>query len=72
MNITELRKAHNERIINLVVSDIVVAGLGKLMDTVSSGKVDKTNPLTESWAKCLEDISESKWDDIRAVIKRSL
>ena len=69
MGITELKQKHNERIINLVVTDIVIAGLKALKeDDVRSAD----NPLVESWKKCFDDIDGSSWDDIRAVIKRSL
>lgn len=69
MGITELKQKHNERIIDLVVTDIVIAGLKALKeDDVKS----KDNPLVESWKACFDDINGSSWDDIRAVIKRSL
>lgn len=72
MNITELKALHGERVVNLVVSDIVMSGLGKLMDSVKSGKIGKDNPLNAAWVDCLTNINNSKWDDIRAIIKRSL
>lgn len=69
MGITELKQKHNERIINLVVTDIVIAGLKALKeDDINS----PDNPLVESWKRCFDDINGSSWDDIRAVIKRSL
>ena len=72
VNITELKALHGERVINLVVSDIVVSGLAKLMDSVKQGKIDKDNPLNAAWVDCLANINGSKWDDIRSIIKRSL
>lgn len=72
MNITELKALHGERIVNLVVSDIVMSGLGKLMDSAKSGKISDDNPLNAAWIACLKNINESKWDDIRSIIKRSL
>ena len=69
MKVTELKLKHNERIIGLVVTDIVIAGLKALKeDDVKS----LDNPLVESWKRCFDDINDSSWDDIRAVIKRSL
>lgn len=68
MTITELKAKHGERIINLVVSDIVVAGLGRIA-AEPSGRQD---PLAESCRECFTDINASGWDDIRAIIKRSL
>lgn len=69
MGITELKQKHNERIIGLVVTDIVIAGLKALKeDDIKS----PDNPLVESWKRCFDDINDSSWDDIRAIIKRSL
>lgn len=70
MGITELKQKHNERIINLVVTDIVVAGLKALIEDDDIKSPD--NPLVESWKKCFDDINDSSWNDIRAIIKRSL
>lgn len=70
MGITELKQKHNERILNLVVTDIVIAGLSKLK--TDEEIISKDNPLVESWKACFDDINGSSWDDIRAVIKRSL
>ena len=70
MGITELKQKHNERIINLVVTDIVIAGLTQLKNDGEVKSAD--NPLVESWKKCFDDINDSSWDDIRAIIKRSL
>ena len=70
MGITELKQKHNERIINLVVTDIVIAGLTQLKNDGEVKSPD--NPLVESWKKCFDDINDSSWDDIRAIIKRSL
>lgn len=69
MKVTELKLKHNERIINLVVTDIVIAGMKALKeDDIKS----PDNPLVESCKRCFDDINDSSWDDIRAVIKRSL
>lgn len=69
MGITELKQKHNVRIIDLVVTDIVLAGLRSLKE---SDIKSADNPLVESWKKCFDDIGGSSWDDIRAIIKRSL
>lgn len=69
MKVTELKLKHNERIIDLVVTDIVIAGLKALKE---DGIKSPDNPLVESWKRCFDDINDSSWDDIRAVIKRSL
>lgn len=71
MGITELKQKHNERIINRVVTDIVMAGLTKLKIDEEVNSPDD-NPLVESAKRCFDDINDSSWDDIRAIIKRSL
>lgn len=70
MGITELKQKHNERIIGLVVTDIVIAGLKALKEDDIIKSSD--NPFVENWKKCFDDINDSSWDDIRAIIKRSL
>lgn len=70
MGITELKNKHTERMINLVVTDIVIAGLSRLKTDQDLKAPD--NPLAESWAACFTDINGSSWDDIRSIIKRSL
>ena len=73
MTITELKNKYNERIINLVVTDIVNTGLSKLAtDARMILDREDPNPLEKDWASCLLDISGSTWDDVRSIIKRSL
>ncbi|MBO7093759.1 MAG: hypothetical protein J6W33_02525 [Spirochaetia bacterium] len=67
MNITELKAKHNERIITIAVTEIILAGLSR----IASQEPDPT-PLAVDVKKCFDDINNSNWDDIRAVIKRSL
>lgn len=68
MTITDLKATHNERIINMVVTDIVVAGIGRYSDICEN----PATPLGEDCKKCFEDIDGSSWEDIRSIIKRSL
>lgn len=70
MGITELKNRHTERMINLVITDIVIAGLSHLKTDQEMRKAD--NPLAESWAACFNDINGSSWEDIRSIIKRTL
>lgn len=73
MTITGLKAKYNERIISLVVTDVVNTGLNKLT-TQAREILDKPDPnaLEKDWASCLLDISGSTWDDVRSIIKRSL
>lgn len=68
MGITELKTKHNERMINLVVTDIVIAGLSRLR----SEERQADNALAISWESCFNDINGSSWDEIRSIIKRTL
>lgn len=68
MTITELKAKYNERIINQTVTDIVVAGISRL----AAEDGDYTTPLASEIRRCFDDINESKWDDIRSIVKRSL
>lgn len=73
MTLTELKTKQNERIINMVVSDIVSTGLSKLQqEAVDITMNDKAPALAKSWAECFNSINSSSWDDIRSIIKRSL
>ena len=70
MGITELKTRHTERMINLVSTDIVIAGLRELVRVCANKELD--NPLAEDFKKCLDDINGSTWDEIRSIIKRTL
>ena len=68
MNITELRAKYNERLLQMVAAEIVIAGLGR----IASEEARPGSPLAEDMRRCFTDINNSSWDDIRAIIKRSL
>ena len=73
MTITELKQKQSERMINLVVTDIVSAGLSKLQaEAVEISMNDKAPALAKDWAQCFNSINSSSWDDIRSIIKRTL
>lgn len=67
MSITELKQRHNERIITIAVTEIVLAGLARIANQETDA-----SPLAVDVRKCFDDINNSSWDDIRAIIKRSL
>lgn len=69
MGITELKEKHSERLVNLTVTEIVLGGLARIRekDPAAEG-----SPLGIEVRKCFDDIDNSTWDDIRAIIKRSL
>lgn len=73
MTITELKQQASERMINLVVTDIVSRGLSQLQqEAVEISMNDKAPALAKDWAQCFNSINSSSWDDIRSIIKRTL
>lgn len=73
MTITELKKMHQERMINMVVTDIVSRGMSELASqALEISMNDKAPALAKEWAECYTHITSSSWDDIRSIIKRSL
>ncbi len=68
MNYTELKTKHGERILSLVVTDIVMQGL----ISIREHRRDTESPLGAAINSCFEDIDSGTWDEIRAAIKRSL
>ena len=68
MTYTELKAKHGERILNLVVTDIVMQGLIRIREH----RRDTESPLGAVINSCFEDIDNGTWDEIRAAIKRSL
>lgn len=69
MGITELKEKHGERLINLTVTEIVLGGMSQIRkkDPAAEG-----SPLGVEVRKCFDDIDNSTWDEIRAIIKRTL
>lgn len=69
MGITELKEKHGERLINLTVTEIVLGGMSAIRkkDPTAEG-----SPLGVEVRKCFDDIDNSTWDEIRAIIKRTL
>ena len=68
MTYPELKDKHGERILNLVVTDIVMQGL----IAVREHKRDDLSALGAVISSCFEDIDSGSWDEIRSAIKRSL
>ena len=68
MNYPELKEKHGERILSLVVTDIVMQGLIRMREHPR----DTKSPLGAVISSCFEDIDSGTWDEIRAAIKRSL
>ena len=68
MTFTELKEKHGERIISLVVTDIVMQGLIRMREQPRDDK----SALGAVISSCFEDIDRGTWDEIRAAVKRSL
>ncbi len=69
MGITELKEKYSERLVSIVVTEIVVGGMARIRE---KDPAVEGSPLGVEVRKCFDDIDNSKWDDIRAIIKRSL
>lgn len=69
MGITELKEKHSERLVNLTVTEIVLGGLARIRE---KDRAAEGSPLGIEVRKCFDDIDNSTWDEIRAIIKRSL
>ena len=68
MDYISLKEKHGERIISLVVTDIVMQGLIRMREMPR----DDHTALGAVIDSCFEDIDAGTWDEIRAAIKRSL
>ena len=68
MDYISLKEKHGERIISLVVTDIVMQGLIRMREMPR----DDYTALGAVIDSCFEDIDAGTWDEIRAAIKRSL
>lgn len=66
MTYGQLREKHTDRIVIMAVTEIVTAGIQKLSAS------DLEGPSGAAIKACLEDIKNSTWNDIRAIVKRSL
>ena len=67
MDIIELKKKHGERMLSMAATEIVIQGL-----IYCRQHEEDHTPLGAQMASCMEDINSGSWDEIRAVIKRSL
>ena len=69
MGITELKEKYGERLVNLTVTEIVLGGMSQIRqkDPEAEG-----SPLGVEVRKCFDEIDNSTWDEIRAIIKRTL
>jgi hypothetical protein len=67
MGFIEIREKYGERMLSMVATDIVLQGLRSLQE-----RYDDRSALGREMKACIEDINSGSWDEIRAVIKRTL
>ena len=67
MDYPTIKGKHGERLLSLASTDIVLAGMKALLQ-----EPEEKSPLTAQVQECIRDINSGSWDEIRAVIKRSL
>ena len=67
MGYIEIREKYGERMLSMAATDIVIQGIKYMLE-----HYDERSALGRDLKACMEDINSGSWDEIRAVIKRSL
>lgn len=67
MGYIEIREKYGERMLSMAAADIVIQGIKCMLE-----HYDERSSLGKDLKACMEDINSGSWDEIRAVIKRSL
>lgn len=67
MTLAEFKEKYGERVLTLVATEIVKAGLDVVKEEGISGR-----PMEVTIAAVAEDLIKADWNDVRAVIKRNL
>ena len=67
MSFIELRDKYGERMLSMCATDIVIQGIKFMKE-----HYDDRSALGRDLKACMEDIDAGSWDEIRAVIKRTL
>lgn len=64
--ITDLKYKHGEKVLQLTVTSIISEGIKTMLDQ------DPQSPIGQAVRACLDDIIAHEWNEIRAIIKRTL
>ena len=67
MSLAEFKEKYGERVLTLVATEIVKAGLDVVKEEGITGR-----PMEVTIAAVAEDLIKADWNDVRAVIKRNL
>ena len=67
MTLAEFKERYGERVLTLVATEIVKAGLDVVKEEGITGR-----PMEVTIAAVAEDLIKADWTDVRAVIKRNL
>ena len=67
MTLLEFREKYGERVLTLVATEIVKAGLDVVKEEGITGR-----PMEVTIAAVAEDLIKADWNDVRVVIKRNL
>ena len=67
MTLAEFKEKYGERVLTLVATEIVKAGLDVVKEEGITGR-----PMEITIAAVAEDLIKADWNDVRAVIKRNL
>ena len=68
MTYPELKEKYGERIMGIACTDIVLTGIKENLREDGA----YNNQLRSKVLKCITDINNSEWNDLRNIIKRSL
>ncbi len=64
--ITEIRARHGEKVLQLTVTSIITEGINSMLAE------DPQSPIGKAVQACLKEIIAQEWNDIRAIIKKTL
>lgn len=67
MTLAEFKEKYGERVLTLVATEIVKAGVDVVKEEGITGR-----PMEVTIAAVAEDLIKADWNDVRAVIKRNL
>ena len=67
MTLADFKEKYGERVLTLVATEIVKAGLDVVKEEGITGR-----PMEVTIAAVAEDLIKADWNDVRAVIKRNL
>lgn len=74
MTYSDLKEKHGERLLSRAATDIVLTGIRGLKEHLERDPEypEEKSALERELISLIDDINSGSWDEVRAVIKRSL